>query len=373
MLRSLNYHNIKMHNVKTFNKMFDCQKCDYKTSKLTLLKTHTKNKHRVKKRVKKLTLKCLKNCPFKTKHLDVLQLHQSRVHLACHTCDIMFKTKNEHFHHCSHVHNQKVHVCEVCNYFGYKVLTTNGLIKCDHCDLYSKDRSKVNFHMKKIHENVTPVTEDMAVVTKNVTAVTNDVTLVTKSNSSHENVTPVTWTEDLPALTKDVTSRTEDYKTHISGNFKRHLMSRQHKSNGLIKCDYCDFYSKYRSKVNFHIKKIHENVTPVTVDLTTVTKDVTSPTEDVTEDRSVCLEDVTTVTNDVTLVTKCNRSHEKPFECDICGLRTNFLETLSQHITVVHLKMAVHYSDKFRCDKCDFMRVWKYLIYQSVHKKGTQQ
>jgi hypothetical protein len=166
-----------------------------------------------------------------------------------------------------------------------------------------------------------------------------------------------------------------DFKTLFSGGLKSHLKTRHHKTNGLIKCDYCDFCSKDRSKVNFHTKKIHENVTPVTAvtkDVTAVTKDVTSLTEDVTEDISVCSEDVTAVTNDVT---KSNRN-KKLFECDICGIKTIYLENLSQHITVVHLKMAVNDSDKFKCDKCDFKSVWKYLIYrhvQSAHKKVTQQ
>jgi hypothetical protein len=343
-----------------------------------------------------------KYCPFKTGLLENLQRHHGTIHLACDPCDIVFKTYNEILLHWSHVHTTKK--LSVCERSDYKTVRKSGfqshlktkhlksdkdmiqnsshvhnrrVFACKMCDFKTKQMARLKHHKKNFHNKTqckfcgcqfksTRSQKWILLHQLDIHFACDPCDIVFKTDNEmfHH------WTNVHSK--KVYVCESCDYKTIVGKKFERHKRTYSHQANALIKCDivHCHFYSKDRSKINNHITKKHKKTRQ---HLSVSGNDIFGLLK-----LDISAENVTPVTENVTAVTPVTKSNrnENLFECDICGIKTNFLKTLSQHITVVHLKMPVNDSDKFKCDRCDFKSVWKYVIYQhvqSAHKKVTQQ
>ncbi|CAH1258612.1 ZNF425 [Branchiostoma lanceolatum] len=123
-------------------KIFQCDKCDYKASRASHLKTHVLCKHTKKEELKYGCTICDYRCPYQSwvnthmqqKHSDECATKKTTI-FKCDDCEYESKTK-----YCLQVHRLSKHGLG------------EGPVKCKHCDYTTTNKNHLAKHLKSDHD-----------------------------------------------------------------------------------------------------------------------------------------------------------------------------------------------------------------------------
>eukprot|EP00736_Rhodelphis_marinus_P014407 Rmarinus@m.27395 len=256
---------------------FQCEHCEYASTKLARLEQHVKAKHSCKKSYK--CADCGHECAFFSKLvLHIRTKHGGDSAFKCAHCEYTTSIAADLSLHvrCKHT-GKKPYKCDFCDYASARSSDLKSHVrnkhtgekphKCHHCDYASADSRALKKHVRYKHLGEKPYKCDLC---DYASARSNHLAIHLRTKHTGEKPFKCEYCEYATASFSNLATHVRgkhtrerpykcdfcDYATAYSSHIEQHTKTK-HPSEPRFKCDHCDFSSVRSVQLHLHKRMKH--------------------------------------------------------------------------------------------------------------------